>query len=237
MQVLEDGSYIIDDRIDLPGEGGGPFVFCRGWLLEVVEIEAGEYFFFSNGREVRPAGGRYAAFYPPFSIVRTFVRDVKGTVAGVGSLDVPEGLPSGPIIFETDFTGPFTSAAEAVEVIANGRGHHSIEACSNPSLLSKRAKRLIDENYLAFPSIGRISDRLNVSHAHMTRQFKRDFEMTPSDYLHHLRVADATFRLSTGQPIIDISHEVGYNDLSRFYKQFRKNTNTSPAHCREMLDR
>ena len=29
--------------------------------------------------------------------------------------------------------------------------------------------------------------------------------------------------------------EVGYNDLSRFYKQFRKATRTSPAACRTMM--
>jgi len=29
--------------------------------------------------------------------------------------------------------------------------------------------------------------------------------------------------------------DVGYNDLSRFYKQFRKKTQTSPGECRETL--
>jgi AraC-like DNA-binding protein len=104
----------------------------------------------------------------------------------------------------------------------------SIGVNSNPSLLSLRVKRMIDENYLIFPSIARIAERLKVSHSHLSRQFKRDVEMGPSEYLHHLRVAEATFRLATGEEIIDIAYEIGYNDLSRFYKQFRKNTKTSP---------
>ena len=60
--------------------------------------------------------------------------------------------------------------------------------------------------------------------------------MSPSAYLHHLRVAEATFRLAVGEPIIEISMDVGYNDLSRFYKQFHKVTKTSPAVCRSMLE-
>ncbi|MBK9154464.1 MAG: helix-turn-helix transcriptional regulator [Chloracidobacterium sp.] len=237
MRMLGDGSYAIDDAVEIPGEGDTPFVFCTGWLLEVVEIESGEYAFIRDGQRIEPAGRRFGAYYPAFTFVRTYVKEFKGRVCGVGSLDPLPDLPSGPVIFETSFREKFRHARDAVSVLASAKDVRSIEACSNPSLLSKRAKRLIDENYLAFPSIGRVADRLKVSHSHLSRQFKRDFEMTPSEYLHHLRVADATFRLSTGQPIIDISHEVGYNDLSRFYKQFRKNTNTSPAVCREMLDR
>ena len=61
--------------------------------------------------------------------------------------------------------------------------------------------------------------------------------MTPSQYLHQLRVAEATIRLSIGEPIVDISQGVGYNDLSRFYKQFRRKTRTSPAACSEILKR
>jgi len=184
---------------------------------------------------VIPPKPRFGVFYPPFTFVRSYVKELKGTVRGIGHTVLSPGLPDSPIIFETAFDGSFTSANDALDVIASAATIQSIETKSNPSLLSIRAKRLIDENYLVFPSIARIADRLKVSHAHLSRQFRRDFAMSPSEYLHHLRVAEATFRLSTGEPIIDVSHEVGYNDLSRFYKQFRKNTRTSPAVCRDIL--
>jgi AraC-like DNA-binding protein len=235
MRILPDGSYAIDDVISIDGEGISPFVFCRGWLLEIVEVESGEFSFCRDSEKVRPEGLRFGVFYPPFSFVRCYVCELKGKVAGIGQIGHIHGLPGSPVMFETDFRGPFTSAVQAIDVLSEARNVQSISVNSNPSLLSIRAKRLIDENYLIFPSISRIAARLNVSHAHLSRQFKRDFEMSPSEYLHHLRVAEATFRLSVGEDIIDISHEVGYNDLSRFYKQFRKNTRTSPAVCREIL--
>lgn len=235
MKTFADGSYAIDDRVEIKGEGVSPFVFCTGWLLEIVRVESGEFYFLVDGSEVRPVSDRFGVFYPPFTIVRSCVNNLKGSIVGVGTTEFLSGLPKEPFIFETDFDRPFTSAADALTIIASARGRQSIKVKSKPSLLSLQSKKLIDENYFVFPSISRIAVRLNVSHEHLSRQFKRDFSMSPSEYLLHLRVADATFRLSVGEEIIDISHEVGYNDLSRFYKQFRKNTRTSPAQCRSML--
>ena len=40
--------------------------------------------------------------------------------------------------------------------------------------------------------------------AHLSRQFKRDYGLTPSAYLRQLRVADAPLRLAAGQPIVVI---------------------------------
>jgi len=59
--------------------------------------------------------------------------------------------------------------------------------------------------------------------------------MSPRDYLHQLRLADAPLQLAMGKAIADVSQDVGYGDLSRFYKQFRKSTRTSPGLCRTMV--
>lgn len=236
MKPLPDGAYAIGDEIAVPGEGALPFVIGAGWLLEIVELSAGEYFFFRDGEEVRPAGARFGIFYPPFAVVKFYVKDMKGKNTGIGGFgSLPPEFPSAPVIFETDFDAPFTGARQAAEVLKAGRGRRSIELNTKPSLLSLKAKRLIDENYPVYPSIARIAARLKVSHEHLSRQFKRDYEMSPSAYLHQVRMAEATFRLSIGEEIAAISHDVGYNDLSRFYKQFRKATKTSPGNCRTIL--
>jgi len=235
MKVLRDGSYSIEDEVAIEGAGVSPFIFGRGWLLEILELKSGEFYFLRDGEEIRPRSRRFGIFYPPFTIVHSFVRNIKGRVRGVGAVKNLPGLPAASMIFETDFDEPFTSTDQAVGILASCRDGQSIEMNSKPSLLSLKAKRLIDENFLVYPSIARIADRIGVSHAHLSRQFKRDYEMSPSAYLHALRVAEATFRLSIGEEIIDISYEVGYNDLSRFYKQFHKKTQTSPAMCRALL--
>ncbi len=237
MRILSDGGYAISDRLKIDGEGSSHFVFARGWLVEVVKIERGEYYFFSDGEEVRANEKHFGVFYPPFTLTRTFVKDVRGIVRGAGSVDRPESLPSKPFVFETHFREEFATATQALDLVNTALTRRSIEVNTAPSLTSIKAKRLIDENYLIYPSISRIAARLHISPEHLSRQFRRDFGLSPSGYLHQLRVADATFRLSVGEEIIDISQEVGYNDLSRFYKQFRKQTRTSPAACREFLSR
>lgn len=237
MRILPDGGYAIVDEVDIAGEGVTHFVFGRGWLIEIVDVAGGDYFFISDGREVRPTSGRFGVFYPPFSLIRCSVRDFTGRVRGIGSERPQSELPATAFTFESDLDGEFESVRHGLDVLKTCRNRRSIEVNTQPSLVSIRAKRLIDENFLIYPSIARIAARIGVTHEHLSRQFKKDLGLAPSAYLHQLRVAEATFRLSMGEEIIDISQEVGYNDLSRFYKQFRKATRTSPAQCRLMFDR
>ena len=138
-------------------------------------------------------------------------------------------------MFEPTYTELPTSVAQALEIVRLGENHQSVEFNPKPSLLSIKAKRLIDENYLSYPSIARVARRLGVTHEHVSRQFKRDFEISPSAYLHQLRLADAPLKLAKGEEIINVSQDIGYNDLSRFYKQFRKGTKTSPGVCRTLM--
>jgi AraC-like DNA-binding protein len=235
MQILEDGGYAIDDRVDIPGEGVSDFIFGRGWLLEILEVVSGEYHFLSDGKEVAPAQGCFGVFYPPFTFVRAFARNIKAQVIGVGSERIYPELPDSPFIFDTDHRTAFTNLGQALEALRHSRNRQTIEVNTRPSQISLKTKRLIDENYLANASISRIATELKVSHEHLSRQFKKDYGVSPSAYLHKLRVAEATFRLSRGEEIIEISDDVGYNDLSRFYKQFRKATQTSPAVCRKQV--
>jgi AraC-like DNA-binding protein len=238
MQMLADGSFSISDSVDIKGEGCSFFVFGAAWLLEILDLEKGEFFFLSDGEPIRPAGRRFGIYYPPFTIIKSCVKDMKGSVAGVGAVgEPPSGLPSCPSIFETGFNGALTSAGQAVEIVQAASGIQPIEFNSKPSLLSIKGKKIIDENYRMYPSIARIAARLGVSHEHLTRGFKRDYGMSPSAYLHQLRVAEATHKLTLGEEIVDISMDVGYNDLSRFYKQFRKATKTSPGDCRTILQK
>lgn len=236
MKILPDGGYTINECLEISGGGEGYFVFGRGWLLEIINIESGDYCFLSDGEKVCPLTSRFGVFYPTFSFVKPDIRNVSGRVRGVGSVEMLHGLPDKPFIFETDFAGDFVQLDQAMRIIDSAETRRSIEVNTSPSELTRRAKRLIDESYLVYPSIARIAARLPVSHAHLSRQFKRDYGLSPSAYLHQLRVAEATFRLAVGEPIVDVSYEVGYNDLSRFYKQFRKATSTSPAICRTMLE-
>ena len=233
---LPEGLYYFEDELVIDGVLEARVVTATGWLLELLKLDAGEISFLDGAREIRPPLKEFAIFYPPFTFTRPVFKNVKASLKGIaGTAPLPAELLSRPLAFEADSKIAPKSAAEVIEILkSNRRAAQSVDACAEASLLSLRAKKLIDENYRVFPSIARIAARLKVSHAHLTRQFKRDFRLSPNAYLHQVRIADATFRLTLGQPIIEVSGDVGYNDLSRFYKQFRKSNAASPGFCQLM---
>lgn len=233
---LPDGAYLFEDELEVRGVMTAKVITGAAWLLELYELEAGEICFVQGNSLIRPLTNCFGVFYPPFTILQPSFKDARASLAGIASLEpLPADFKSVPLVFETARAKLHTSARQAVEILSSGENHQSIEVNPRASLLSVKAKRLIDENYLVYPSIARVSRKLNVTHEHLSRQFKRDFGMSPSAYLHQLRLADAPLRLARGEEIIDISQSVGYNDLSRFYKQFRKHTRSSPGACRTML--
>jgi AraC-like DNA-binding protein len=232
MELSLSGAFLIEDVVEIKGAGAMTFVMCDAWLLELFELEAGQYFFMRGAESIRPQTKRFGTFYPPFSIMRVCFKDVVGQWKGIAATaSLPAKLPAVPMIFETDFNTAPQSVEQVWEILGSSYNRRSIELNPTPSLLSIRAKRLLDEHHLIHPSIARLAARLRVTHAHLTRQFKRDFGLTPSAYSNQLRIAAATFRLARGEEIISISQDVGYNDLSRFYKQFRKNTTRTPGYC------
>ncbi len=233
---LSDGAYLFEDELEVKGVLTAKVITCAAWLLELYELEAGELFFINGKEQVCPNTKRFGVFYPPFTISQPSFKNAKGRLLGVAATaSLPAELMTVPIVFETLFTGLPSGAAQVIDIVSSGKGHQAIELNPNPSLLSLKAKKLIDANYLVYPSIARVAARLGVTHEHLSRQFKRDFQLSPSAYLRHLRVADAPLRLARGEEIINVSQDVGYNDLSRFYKQFRQTTNTSPGACQTIM--
>ena len=234
--VLPDGSYFFEDELKGESVLDAAIITCSAWLLELFEVKRGEIFFMCGEEEIRPKTNCFGVFYAPFSIVRPCFRNAKGILRGLAAVaDLPKIFSSVPAVFDTTFAETPGGISQAAEILKSGENFQPIEAFPKASLLSIKAKRLIDENYLVYPSIARAAKRLNVSHEHLSRQFKSDFRMTPSDYLRQLRMADAPLLLAKGEAIIDVSQDVGYNDLSRFYKQFRKTTNTSPGACQTLM--
>jgi AraC-like DNA-binding protein len=235
-QFLPDGVYSFEDQLDVAGVLKATLITCRAWLIELYELRAGELYFIRGKDEVRPETKRFGVFYSPFSITLPCFSNARGNLLGLAALEsMPEGIPALPTLFEISDSRFPANLAEVVEILRAPDRPQTIESNPNPSLLSLKAKRLIVENYLAYPSISRIAKRLRVTHEHLSRQFKRDFGMSPGNYLRQLRVADAPLRLAKGEEIVNVSQDVGYNDLSRFYKQFRKTTEKSPGVCKRIL--
>jgi AraC-like DNA-binding protein len=226
-----DGLHFFEDEFEVKDFLTANVITCQGWLLELIELKSGELFFQKGAETVRPNSKKFGVFYPSFTFTRPCFQNAKGTVIGIAGRNQLQTKFTVPIVFETNVLESPQNIKGTENFLNSIQNFQTVESNPKASLISVKAKRLIDENYQIYPSIARIAGRLKVTHAHLTRQFKHDYGMSPNKYLHQLRIADAAFRLSQGEEIIDVSGEVGYNDLSRFYKQFRQNTRNSPKNC------
>jgi len=235
-ELLADGSYVFEDDLAISDVLTIPIITCKAWLIELYKLRDGELVLISGNQLITPRTRSFGVLYPPFSITQPRFINTRGHIFGIaGTKPLPAPLTVAPLLFDAPFANnQFNSTNEILEILTTVEGRPvPLNPC--PSLLALQTKRMIDEQYLVNPAIAAIAGKLGVTHEHLSRTFKREFSLSPRNYLHKLRVADAALLLARGEEIINVSQEVGYNDLSRFYTQFRKATYTSPGVCKNML--
>jgi len=219
---LEKGMLWIEGSLGDAPEMRAQFVIGPSWLLEVVQSD-----------ESQMCG----LFWAPFSIVRTDTPALAGRLKGdfvgfASSGKPPADWLTESMIFDLEPRPLPRTYKELIAVVREPHPYISIEAGNGVSRLSEKAKARIAQTYRESASIAGIASELGVSQAHLTRQFKRDFGLTPLKYRNHLRVSEASRRLLVGENILDVGYAVGFNDTGRFYQDFRKVTGTSPGKFR-----
>lgn len=103
----------------------------------------------------------------------------------------------------------------------------------------KRSVEYLHSRFLERPSLQEIGIEAGVSPEHFTREFRRVFKMTVSEYVRRLRLEWASDRLRfDGDSIAAIAAAAGFADQSHFTRQFRRHFGVTPAGFRrEMRDR
>lgn len=104
-----------------------------------------------------------------------------------------------------------------------------------PELPEWLTKLLIDyrkiENYSK--DISNLYSKANCTKEYLSRVFKIYLKKTPTQYISELRLERAAKELIySNTSILEISDEVGYNNLSHFYHQFKNRYDMSPLKYR-----
>jgi AraC-like DNA-binding protein len=224
---LGGGTVWIYGDLSLPaigtGTNKGALVMGSRWMLEMVR--------FRNSRRT------IGLFLAAYGIVNFEVSEfAAGGSASFVGVSIP-GKPPAPWLRESILVdlGRMPIAASPADLLAafeKPMPSRSLEAVRDMSPLARKTRRRIGETYKEDIPISKIAEELGVSHAHLTRQFKREVGFTPLNYRHQLRISDATGRLMQGDDILEVGHDVGFNDTSRFYHDFRKITGVPPGKCR-----
>lgn len=96
--------------------------------------------------------------------------------------------------------------------------------------LYPRILEYIKEHYRENIGAGEIADALGISYSYTRKIFKDHAGISPSDYIHQLRIQDAKKILTkSSKSVIQIAEEVGYNNDQSFLRAFKKLVGMSPA--------
>ena len=99
--------------------------------------------------------------------------------------------------------------------------------------LSTRIAEFLHQNYNKPITSEILSNELHFTSDYIIRKFKQNTGSTPWQYVQRLRLEKAKEMLSnTDYPMEFISREIGYSDLSLFYKAFKKSNKISPGKWR-----
>ena len=110
---------------------------------------------------------------------------------------------------------------------------HSLVPENTRTLIAKDMQRMISAEFRSPLSLAKIAERYGYSEDYTIRLFKNEFGITPYQYLLKKRLSEAEHLLITSvKSVEEISREVGYNDFSTFYRDFRKRFGMSPTEKR-----
>ncbi len=95
--------------------------------------------------------------------------------------------------------------------------------------------KYLEENYDKNISARELSEATGLSSDYISKQFKRELSMTPTEYLRRYRIAKSMEMLrTTDMPIADIARSVGIDELSVFSRLFKQFAGESPSNYRKL---
>ena len=201
--------------IEVKNEFLATIITTDNWILTKVLLQNCHYQFYVDDSLVVVSDREFLLFIPSFSVVQFLISPGMSFTFGYSS-PLP-GLASHPLVATGVKLKAVVESGFKPELLKNAKVI-SVTRCSKPSALG-----------LAANSLGMVAHRLNTSPEVLSRTFRRDFGLTPIEYRSRVRINSAINLLVNGANILETAFDVGFNDLSRFYKQFQKITALSPG--------
>jgi len=226
------GELRIEQRIRIDGDAVGTDVSGPACILADVRLRRGNIAY-RCGQRIAKAPAAFRILIPPFTMVEALLDRADATSIAFAFRPTPDlDLPAQPILVPTGGHRPIHEAGDVGEWLRDR--HPAIEIGRTAAAPSRagRAKRVIDREYARRLRIGDLAARLDVTPAVLSRTFRAAYGLPPVRYRHQVRVVDALMRFAAGAAPVEVFQDVGFDDLSRFYKIFRRVACAPPGRYR-----
>lgn len=205
----------------------------RASVLALVQVEAGQVSFPLRGSSAEvPAPRRFVLAVPPRSTLPVRFDQAVVTTDGVGSFAPFSALPqASPRLLAASCDAlPLDRPTRAALAALAGSpllAELDMDAGVRPELVA--ARQLFHESLGLLAPVRAVARELGMASETLTRQFASAYFIAPKQYCHRARLFDAALQLLAGQRIVEAALESGFNDLSRFYSQFRRLLGATPG--------
>lgn len=232
-QLLPARDGLIGLRQDFDGSDLRVVVTHQATVIALVQVEAGAVTFPLATGEI-PAPPRFLLALPPRSVVPMRFHSARVRSDGVADFSP---LWSGQAAFWPTAQEQMPLSRAAVQALLNPAAvarPTRIDPDAAVAAAVVRARVLLHEQ-LALPAPVRFAAlRVGMAADTLTRLFSAAYGLPPKQYCHRARLFEAVLRLLSGQSILETAFNVGFNDVSRFYRQFKRVVRTTPGEYAEI---
>jgi AraC-like DNA-binding protein len=203
--------------------------FSQFWSIAYThDLAPGKVYLKRHG-ELIPVFGNVGLFVPPFTILDWHVQGGEIPWKAIVMFGTcPDVAPALATVFPLRYELPFDRQGLNLSIFEK-MGEGQIVSKEEKILpLSLKAKAAIDGYFDDPISLGQIAKEIGYTQSAISRAFKITYEISPIYYRNQLRIFNASLKLLRGSSVTQVGHEVGFQDLSRFNKQFRSRMKAMP---------
>lgn len=190
-----------------------------------VQVEAGQLSFpLLSGEVVAPSC--FVLILPPRSIVPIRFAAARVDSTGIASL-APLGIDSAALLRCDVAEMPL--GRSGLQQLLRAPALAELDADKTVAREIVRARRLLHDHFYLPAPVGRVAMQVDLAAETLIRRFAQAYRVSPKQYCHRARLFEAVLRLLAGGAILETALAVGFNDLSRFYQQFRRILGATPG--------
>lgn len=197
-------------------------------LYAYAHLNKGDLIIKTQG-QTHEVSGLVSIFIPAFSIIhwQIFSKNIEwNAYISHQSFSKDDSCVS---LFNTTLTKP-NSVSEIASWLKSNKPYFIFNKSKSNNDAASDAKKYIDTNFQDCIEIADLANRFNLSASQLSKIFKKSYGISPVEYRSKLRVFQSMYDLLTqNKEVVDIAFSSGFNDLSRFNKQFKKITNSTPS--------